>query len=163
MLARSANPPDIVRLPVPSGLSCAVLHPRMEVHTATARQLLGDTVKLGDAIRQWANVGGLVAALYTNMTLVALLLANGHHAFLRALVDSYASLPVGDPRVAGTLVGPLVDEAAFTAMQSALLVARAAALADRPLRIERRTAHAVDHPIGFAEGAYLSALFARVP
>ena len=65
VLARSANPPDIVRLPVPAGVSCAVLHPRMEVHTATARQLLGDTVKLGDAIRQWANVGGLVAALYT--------------------------------------------------------------------------------------------------
>ena len=45
----------------------------------------------------------LVAALYTNMTLVALLLANGHHAFLRALVDSYASLPVGTGTIAGSL------------------------------------------------------------
>ncbi|MFZ9628760.1 MAG: class I SAM-dependent rRNA methyltransferase [Ilumatobacteraceae bacterium] len=42
-------------------------------------------------------------------------------------------------------------------------VTRAAGLADRPLRIERRTDHAIDHPIGFPEGAYLSALFARVP
>jgi flagellar biosynthetic protein FliR len=45
----------------------------------------------------------LVAGLYTNMTLVALLLANGHHAFLRALVDSYTSLPVGTGAIAGSL------------------------------------------------------------
>lgn len=65
ILARSAQPPDIVRLPVPHGLACAVLHPHLEVQTATARALLGDTVPLGAAIRQWANLGGLVAALYT--------------------------------------------------------------------------------------------------
>lgn len=66
ILARSAQPPDIVRLPVPTGLACAVLHPRMEIKTAAARQLLGDQVALKDATRQWANVGGLVAALYTS-------------------------------------------------------------------------------------------------
>jgi homoserine kinase len=65
ILARSAHPPDIVRLPVPDGLACAVLHPRMEIETGTARQLVGDHVRLQDATRQWANVGGLVAALYT--------------------------------------------------------------------------------------------------
>lgn len=66
VLARSAQPPDIVRLPVPAGLSCAVLHPRIEVETGAARKLLGDQVPLRDATRQWANVGGLVAALYSN-------------------------------------------------------------------------------------------------
>jgi len=66
ILARSAQPPDIVRLPVPDGLACAVLHPRMEIRTAAARELLGDHVTLKDATRQWANVGGLVAALYTS-------------------------------------------------------------------------------------------------
>jgi homoserine kinase len=65
ILARSAQPPDIVRLPVPNGLACAVLHPKMEIETGTARQLVGDQVRLHDATRQWANVGGLVAALYT--------------------------------------------------------------------------------------------------
>ena len=65
ILARSAQPPDIVRLPVPDGLACAVLHPRMEIETGTARQLVGEQVRLQDATRQWANVGGLVAALYT--------------------------------------------------------------------------------------------------
>jgi homoserine kinase len=64
VLARSATPPDIVRLPVPARLSCAVLHPHLEVETAAARALLGDTVALGDAVRQWANVGALVAGLF---------------------------------------------------------------------------------------------------
>ena len=66
ILARSAQPPDIVRLPVPDGLACAVLHPRMEIETGAARRLIGDQVLLKDATRQWANVGGLVAALYTS-------------------------------------------------------------------------------------------------
>ena len=66
ILARSAQPPDIVRLPVPDGLSCAVLHPHIEVQTGAARKLIGDQVALKDATRQWANVGALVAALYTS-------------------------------------------------------------------------------------------------
>lgn len=66
VLARSAHPPDIVRLPVPPGLACAVLHPKVEVQTGTARALLGDSVPLQDAVRQWGNLGGLVAALFTS-------------------------------------------------------------------------------------------------
>jgi homoserine kinase len=66
VLARSAVPPDIVRLPVPHGLSCAVLHPQLEVETGAARALLGDTVPLADAVRQWGNVGALVAGLFLN-------------------------------------------------------------------------------------------------
>ena len=36
------------------------------------------------------------------------------------LKKAYASLPIGDPRDAGTLIGPLVDQASGDAMQSAL-------------------------------------------
>ena len=80
VLARSVEPPDIVRLPVPAGLSCAVLHPHQEVQTGTARALLGDTVPLQTAVRQWANLGALVSALHT-----------GDLALLsRALVDHVA-------------------------------------------------------------------------
>ena len=61
VLARSAQPPDIVALPVPDGLSCAVLHPHLEIETGAARALLGDSVPLRDAVRQWGNVGALVA------------------------------------------------------------------------------------------------------
>ena len=36
------------------------------------------------------------------------------------LKAAYASLPIGDPRKAGTLIGPLVDQAALTTMTTAL-------------------------------------------
>ena len=39
---------------------------------------------------------------------------------LARLVKTYASLRIGDPLAEGTLVGPLIDEAAFEAMQSAM-------------------------------------------
>lgn len=41
------------------------------------------------------------------------------------IVKSYQSLPIGDPRNESTLIGPLVDEAAFDAMQQTLTVAQA--------------------------------------
>ena len=50
-----------------------------------------------------------------------------------------------------------------TAEQFHAEVARAAARAARPLTEVRRTAHAVDHPVTFPEGAYLKAVLARVP
>jgi aldehyde dehydrogenase (NAD+) len=43
---------------------------------------------------------------------------------LPALERTYAGLPVGDPLADGTLVGPLIDGAAFDAMQAALDRAR---------------------------------------
>jgi homoserine kinase len=99
ILARSAQPPDIVRLPVPEGLACAVLHPHMEVETGAARRLLGDQVSLKDATRQWANVGGLVAALYTSdLGLLS-----------RSLVDSIA-----EPKRASLIPGFAAVKAAAT-------------------------------------------------
>ena len=41
-----------------------------------------------------------------------------------ALVRAYERLPVGDPRIEGSLVGPLIDARAFGNMQSALRQAR---------------------------------------
>ena len=64
VLVRRPNPPDVLRLPVPAGLTAVVVHPDLEIETARARALLGDTVSLADAIRQWANVGALVHGLH---------------------------------------------------------------------------------------------------
>jgi len=64
VLVRIPNPPDVIRLPVPSGLTAVVVHPDLEIETAKARALLGTTVPLSDAIRQWANLGALVDALH---------------------------------------------------------------------------------------------------
>ena len=41
------------------------------------------------------------------------------------LVKAYASLPIGDPRAAGTLIGPLIDAASRDRMQAQLARARA--------------------------------------
>jgi aldehyde dehydrogenase (NAD+) len=54
-----------------------------------------------------------------------------------SLKKIYASLPVGDPLKEGTLVGPLIDGAAFDAMQAALELARR-----RRRRGARRARHA---------------------
>ena len=101
VLARSIDPPDVVRLPVPEGLACALFHPHLTVHTGTARALLGDTVPLTTAVRQWANLGALVAALF-----------KGDRALLgRSLDDG-----VAEPKRAGLVPGfYAVKEAALKA------------------------------------------------
>ena len=45
---------------------------------------------------------------------------NVKDALLERLKKAYASVPVGDPLKAGTLVGPLIDKAAFERMQAML-------------------------------------------
>ena len=64
VLVRSANPPDIIRLPVPDNLASVVVHPDLEIETARARALLGTSVPIADATRQWANLGAVVDAMH---------------------------------------------------------------------------------------------------
>jgi homoserine kinase len=64
VLVRRPIPPDIVPLPIPSGLTAVVVHPDLEIETARARALLGDTVPLADAIRQWGNLGAFIDGLH---------------------------------------------------------------------------------------------------
>lgn len=45
-------------------------------------------------------------------------------ALVKKLEKSYASLPIGNPSVEGTLVGPLVDEQSFKAMQNSISLAK---------------------------------------
>ncbi|HEX3366828.1 aldehyde dehydrogenase family protein [Phenylobacterium sp.] len=49
-----------------------------------------------------------------------------YDAFVPRLMAAYASVPVGDPRKAGVLVGPLIDAAALEGQQRALADAKAA-------------------------------------
>ena len=64
VLIRQADPPEVIPLPIPEGLSCAVIRPHIEVETRMARQLLGDVVPLRAAVTQWGNLAGLVAGLF---------------------------------------------------------------------------------------------------
>src|SRR5437868_3745458 len=61
-LIRSIFPLDIVPISSPA-LFVSVLHPQIEVRTSDAREILRKEVLLKDAIRQWGNIGGLVAGL----------------------------------------------------------------------------------------------------
>jgi homoserine kinase len=65
VLVRSYNPLEIVKLPVPKKLRVVAIHPQIEVKTKDARAVLPTEIPLKDAVTQWANVGGLVAGLYT--------------------------------------------------------------------------------------------------
>jgi homoserine kinase len=64
VLVRRPSPPDVLKLPVPAGLMAVVVHPDLEIETARARALLGDTVPLADAVKQWANMGALIDGLH---------------------------------------------------------------------------------------------------
>jgi len=71
ILIRGYEPLDLVRISVPGNFYCAVVHPHLVVNTLEARRILPREVPLHDAIRQWGNVGGLVAGLFTgDMSLV---------------------------------------------------------------------------------------------
>ena len=90
VLVRRPSPPDVLRLPVPRGLTAVVVHPDIEIETAKARALLGSTVLLADAVKQWANMGALVDGLH-----------RGDFAVIsRALEDSIA-----EPRRASLVPG----------------------------------------------------------
>ncbi|UKJ08139.1 homoserine kinase [Solitalea lacus] len=62
-LVRSYQPLDIISIDTPDELFATVIHPQIEVKTSDAREILKRNVLLKDAIRQWGNVGGLVAGL----------------------------------------------------------------------------------------------------
>lgn len=64
-LIRSYDPLDIVRLHVPRELFCVIIHPELEIKTSVARGLLDPQLPLPTAVRQWGNVGGLVAGLFS--------------------------------------------------------------------------------------------------
>ncbi len=65
-LVRSYDPLDVVTIPSPSELFATVIHPQIEVKTSDSRKILKTTISLKDAIKQWGNVGGLVAGLFTS-------------------------------------------------------------------------------------------------
>jgi len=64
VLIRSYDPLDIVQLPTPGKLFATVIHPQIEIKTKDAREILKKEIQLKNAIKQWGNVGGLIAGLY---------------------------------------------------------------------------------------------------
>ena len=91
VLVRSLDPePDVIDLPVPEGLTCALVRPHAEVNTKESRARLDRHLPLERAVTQWGNAAALVSALYrSDLELLS-----------RALVDVVAE-PVRAPGVPG--------------------------------------------------------------
>lgn len=64
-LIRSYDPLEVISLPSPKKLYVTVIHPQIELRTADARSVLKRQIPMEKAIRQWGNLGALVASLYT--------------------------------------------------------------------------------------------------
>ncbi|HMU97449.1 MAG TPA: homoserine kinase [Chitinophagales bacterium] len=63
ILVRSYEPLDIIKIPVPEELWCVVINPDVIVLTKEAREILPKEIPLTHALRQSANVGGLMIGL----------------------------------------------------------------------------------------------------
>ena len=81
-LVRSLVPLDVVALEFPP-MFVTVIHPQIEIKTSEARKMLPAQVPLKDAIRQWSNVGALVAAL-----------SKGDYALLARSLEDFLIEPV---------------------------------------------------------------------
>lgn len=64
-LVRSQSPLDVIQLHVPKELVAAVFHPHISINTKNTRLILRKSVQMSSAVKQWGNVGGLIAGLYT--------------------------------------------------------------------------------------------------
>jgi homoserine kinase len=66
VIVRSYEPLDIISVPVPLELYAVIVHPKVELRTELSRNVLKKQVDLKQAIRQWGNVAGLIAGLYSS-------------------------------------------------------------------------------------------------
>lgn len=60
---RSQKQLDVIELDCPEPLFATVVHPKIEIRTEDTRKILRRNVSLQKAVKQWGNVGGLVAGL----------------------------------------------------------------------------------------------------
>lgn len=66
ILVKTHQPPDVISLNTPNKLHCTIIHPEIEIQTKNSRKILKKEVALQKAVTQWANLGSLIAGLYTN-------------------------------------------------------------------------------------------------
>jgi homoserine kinase len=81
-LVRSVSPLDIIELKFPT-LFVTIVHPQIEIKTSDARKMLPLNIPLKDAIKQWANVGGLVSGL-----------ASGDYSLISRSLEDFIVEPV---------------------------------------------------------------------
>ncbi len=65
-LVRGYHPLDVIPLPSPPELFATIIHPQIEIKTSDSRKILKTQLTLQMGIKQWGNLGGLVAGLFKN-------------------------------------------------------------------------------------------------
>ncbi len=63
-LTRSIDPIDVIKLPVPDELVAVIIHPQIEIKTVHSREVLKKHVSMELAVKQWANLAGMISGLY---------------------------------------------------------------------------------------------------
>ena len=66
VLVRSLDPIDLIRLPLPEGLTVVVVTPDFQLKTRDARDVLPETVALKQLVKSTANIAALVSACFSN-------------------------------------------------------------------------------------------------
>jgi len=64
VLIKSYDPLEVIRLPHPPRLCCAIVFPDVDVPTREARQIIRNKILMKDAVTQWGNIAGLVSGLF---------------------------------------------------------------------------------------------------
>ncbi len=90
VMVRSVDPLDVVRLPVPRGLTIAVVTPDFVLHTAEGREALPKTVSLQEMVANQAALAGLVSAFYM-----------GDMALLGRSLEEHIVTPARTPLIPG--------------------------------------------------------------
>ena len=64
VLVRAIDPPDVLQLPLPAGLSLALVTPKLTLSTHAARDALPKQVSLEALVHTTANLSAMISALY---------------------------------------------------------------------------------------------------
>lgn len=64
VLTRAMDPPDIVRVPIPSGLCCVLVRPHMHIATRDARRVVPEAVPLATTVQHAANLSAFIAGCF---------------------------------------------------------------------------------------------------
>jgi homoserine kinase len=66
VLVRDINPPDLIRLPLPEGLTIVIVSPDFSLPTKQARAVLPKAVPLSTLVHSTAQIASLVSACYSS-------------------------------------------------------------------------------------------------
>ena len=65
VLVKETSPPNLIQLST-NDFHIAIVHPKVEVNTQHAREILPEKINLSTAVKQWGNISGLTAGFISN-------------------------------------------------------------------------------------------------